>query len=162
MKAWHWEWWYRSCLSGPLLAVLQHVRFWNLQEESIVLYLFRTAHFINNIICMISSFIIMQINFPETILIGRFVYGWCIACYCSWSPLVIREIAPVNLRPLMGSVFSIGRVGAIMLGYLLGLIFYLAGVPEYYRIMFCLPGIMALIQLILMIPFVPDSPTELF
>jgi hypothetical protein len=78
------------------------------------------------------------------------------------SPLVIREIAPVGLRPIMGSVFSIGRVAAIVLGYLLGLIFYLAEVENYFRVMFLLPGIMALTQSVLMIWFIPDSPTELF
>lgn len=62
----------------------------------------------------------------------------------------------------MGSVFSIGRVFSIVFGYLLGLIFYLANVPSYYRIMFCIPGIMAILQLILLWRYVPDSPTELF
>lgn len=64
----------------------------------------------------------------------------------------------------MGAVFSIGRVFPIFFGYLLGLLFYLSNVNEYYRIMFCLPGILAIIQLIPMIllSLSPDSPTELF
>jgi hypothetical protein len=62
----------------------------------------------------------------------------------------------------MESVFNIARLVAIMIGYLLGLIFYSAGIPSYYRIMFCIPAGLALMQIILMIFFVPHSPTELF
>lgn len=62
----------------------------------------------------------------------------------------------------MTSIFSIGRVVAIVLGYLLGLILYLLDVPSYYRIMFCIPGILAIIQTILIYLFVPNTPTELF
>ena len=50
----------------------------------------------------------------------------------------------------------------MMFGYLFGMIFYEAAVNNYYRIMFCFPGIIALIQLILMIVFVPSSPGDLF
>jgi hypothetical protein len=50
----------------------------------------------------------------------------------------------------------------MMLGYFFGVIFYENEVNDYYRIMFCFPGAIALIQLILMAIFVPASPAELF
>ena len=111
-----------------------------------------------NVVCMVSSFALMQINFPWAILIGRFVYGWCIACYCNWSQRYIHDIAPINLKKMTRSIHSLWVVGSMMLGYFFGLIFYEANINNYYRIMFCFPGGMALIQLILMIIFVPDSP----
>ena len=46
----------------------------------------------------------------------------------------------------------------MMIGYFFGLIFNQNQVDNYYRIMFCFPGAMALIQLVLMIIYVPDSP----
>lgn len=53
-------------------------------------------------------------------------------------------------------------MGAIMLGYFFGVIFYETNVSNYYRIMFCFPGLMAVVQFILMCLFVPRSPAELF
>ena len=104
----------------------------------------------------------MQITFPVTIFIGRLLYGWCIGCYCSWSPRYIQDVVPVNLRRFAQSVYSIWVVGAIMIGYFFGLVFYLENVGSYFRIIFCFPGIMALTQLILMIIFVPNNPAQLF
>ena len=111
---------------------------------------------------MISSFAFMQINYPWAILVGRLVYGWCVACYCSWSQKYLNDLVPISLKTFTRSVHSIWVTGSIMLGYFLGLIFNKAGVEDYYRIMFCVPGVLALIQLILMVIFVPDSPAELF
>jgi hypothetical protein len=62
----------------------------------------------------------------------------------------------------MASLFNISRMGGVMLAYLLGLIFYSTNVSSYYRIMFCIPGALALIQIVLMSCYVPHSPSELF
>ena len=72
------------------------------------------------------------------------------------------EIAPINMKKVTRSINSIWVPGAMLLGYFFGLVFNESNVTNYYRIMFCFPGAMALIQLILMIIFVPDSPAELF
>jgi MFS family permease len=118
----------------------------------------RNAHHLVNLLCMVSSFALMQITLEGTIFAGRFLYGFCIACYCAWSPRYIQDIAPVNLKVFVRSVYSIWVVGAMMLGYFFGVIFYHNSVNNYYRIMFCFPGIMAAIQLLLMWLFVPNSP----
>jgi MFS family permease len=120
------------------------------------------AHHVNNLLIMVSSFALMQINHPATILTGRFIYGWCIACSCVWSPRYIQDLAPVNLKNFTRSIYSIWVMGSMMLGYFFGVIFYENEVNDYYRIMFCFPGAIALIQLILMAIFVPASPAELF
>ena len=76
--------------------------------------------------------------------------------------MYLHDLIPINLKTVTRSIYSIWVVGSMMLGYFFGLIFYEATVSDYYRIMFCFPGILALIQLILMIIFVPRSPGELF
>lgn len=73
---------------------------------------------------MIASFGLMQINLTSTILLGRFVQGFCIACYCSWSPKYIQDIAPISLKPFTRSIYSLWVVGSMMLGYFFGLVFY--------------------------------------
>lgn len=131
-------------------------------EAQVLSSLLRNSHHVINVLCMISSFAFMQIENPGTILAGRFLYGFCIACYCAWSPRYIQDLAPINLKLFVKSVYSIWVVGAIMLGYFLGLIFYQDGVSHYHRIVFCMPGALAAIQLVLMAIFVPHSPSELF
>lgn len=66
----------------------------------------------------------MQILNPGTILAGRFLYGVCIAFYCAWSPKYIQDLAPVNLKLFVKSIYSIWVIGSIMLGYFLGTIFF--------------------------------------
>lgn len=111
---------------------------------------------------MLSSFCLMQITVSGTLLAGRFFYGFCIACYCKWSPKYIHDLAPVNLKHFTRSIYSLWVVGAMLLGYFLGLIFSQNNVTNYFRVMFCVPGVLALIQLVMMIIFVPPSPSELF
>lgn len=104
----------------------------------------------------------MQINNPYTLLLGRFLYGWMIACSCIWSVKMMKEIMPTSLGVRMNTIFSFCKGSATVLGYLFGWIFYYGNVSQYYRIMFIIPGALALTQLLLMIHYVPDSPTELF
>ena len=73
---------------------------------------------------MVASFALMQITYKSTILVGRFVYGMCIACYCSWSPKYIQEVVPGGLKHFARSVYSCMVVGAMMLGYFFGVVFY--------------------------------------
>lgn len=54
-----------------------------------------------------------------------------------------------------------GRIFGIVFCYALGLILSLENVENYWRIMFVLPGAMAVIQTILLVLFVPDSPVEM-
>lgn len=130
-----------------------------IHEEKVLASSCRIAFLINNSICILSSFVLMQINHPATILLGRFMYGWTIACHSIWMPILIRQILPASLHNHIDSAFSVAKVFAIMIGYLIGLSCYLNGVPNYYRLMFCIPGIMATVQLVLMFFFVPHSPT---
>ncbi len=71
-------------------------------------------------------------------------------------------MAPINLKTFVKSIYGIWVMGAIMLGYFFGVIFYETNVSNYYRIMFCFPGLMAVVQFVLMCLFVPHSPAELF
>jgi hypothetical protein len=77
------------------------------------------------------------------------------------APQYTRELSPASLRPLFGSFFSLGRITGIVFCYLLGLIFQLTNTPSYWRIMFAIPGALAIIQAILIKLYVPASPIEL-
>lgn len=54
-----------------------------------------------------------------------------------------------------------GRITGILYCYGLGTVLKQTGVPDYWRIMFVMPGAMAVIQSLLIFLFVPDSPIDL-
>ena len=74
------------------------------------------------IINLVSSALV-QINTMETIIIGRFILGLCCGIYTAIAPQYIKEISPPKLRPLLGSLFSLGRTVGIVVCYALGVIF---------------------------------------
>ena len=108
----------------------------------------------------IVSTILVQINTMETIFIGRFILGICCGIYTAIAPQYIKEISPIKLRPLLGCFFSLFRCVGIVVCYALGVIFTSANVWAYYRIIFAVPGALALVQAITIFFFVPDSPVE--
>ena len=62
------------------------------------------------------------------------------------------------MKALLGSFFSLGRSVGIVSCYLLGVILYSAKCPQFYRIMFAIPALFAIIQGLGIFFLVPNSP----
>ena len=95
-------------------------------------------------------------------LIGRFLYGVSMGSCLLWSKDLIKEIVPLPLHPRITWIFTISEYVAMALGYAISVLFYRGNVGRYYIFMFCLPGIFALTQMLLVYFLVPESPRDLF
>lgn len=87
--------------------------------------------------------------------------GICCGAYTTIAPSYIKDIAPFPLRALFGSFIGLGRIIGIVVCYGIGVILYDTNVWAYYRIMFVVPGSLAVIQSILFIFVMPDSPLDM-
>jgi MFS family permease len=57
---------------------------------------------------------LINVNMFPTLLVGRFLEGICIGFYSAIAPIYLREIAPKELRKLLGLFFSLGKVVGIL------------------------------------------------
>jgi MFS family permease len=62
---------------------------------------------------------LVNINMFSTLLVGRGLEGICIGFYSALGPIYLREIAPVELRKLLGLFFSLGKVGGTVFAIIL-------------------------------------------
>jgi MFS family permease len=60
-------------------------------------------------------------NFTS-LIIGRFLEGICIGYYSAIAPIYLREIAPKELRRLLGLFFSLGKIVGVLVVIALELI----------------------------------------
>ena len=141
-----------GCLMNPLFVFF-------FTRKYLTLYC-RNAHFAVACLNLLAAALV-QINTIETIVIGRFVLGLCCGLYTIMAPQYIKDIAPRAQRPMLGSFISLGRVAGIVFCYALGAIFSQTGVRGYYRIIFAVPGGLAIFQSFLIFFFIPDSPVEM-
>jgi predicted MFS family arabinose efflux permease len=68
-------------------------------------------------IWMLISVGLVQITTIETLVIGRFLEGICVACYVSVGPIYLREIVARQLRPQVSAIFSLCKVIGIVIAY---------------------------------------------
>lgn len=104
----------------------------------------------------------MQITNMETIFIGRFLLGVTCGMYPMLAPVMTKELCPAEMRPLVGSFFSMGRIVGIVMAFALGVILDVTNVPHYWRIVFIVPLILGMVQTIMVFFFVPQVPGDLF
>jgi SP family facilitated glucose transporter-like MFS transporter 1 len=103
----------------------------------------------------------MQITNFETLLIGRFLLGVTCGMYPMLAPVMTKELSPPSLRPLLGSFFSMGRIIGIVFCFAIGVGLQVQNVTNYWRIIFIIPGIIGLVQTVMVYFFVPDVPGDL-
>lgn len=109
----------------------------------------------------IGAMVLVNINTFETFIAGRFVEGICIGYYTQIAPIYLKEIAPKELRRLLGLFFSFGKILGVILITILELIFDAAPFDIDYRILLSLTGVFSIIQAILIFFFGSDTPTEM-
>lgn len=98
------------------------------------------------------------------ILIGRFIYGLTVGCFQVLTPSFITEVTPVSLRGPMGSLSQFMTSLGILLAYLSAFIVLPVNKDDLeetdmWRIVFGLPAIFAILQLLLYVfVFKLESP----
>ena len=122
-----------------------------------------------NLIIIIGAAINMIFNF-WALLLGRLLIGWGCGAFSVIAPIMINEISPISISGILGSAVQINFTFGFLLAYAFGF-----AVPyqtrsngtenheiytsEIWKLLFIFPGIVALIQiLLLLLVFKDDSP----
>jgi MFS family permease len=71
----------------------------------------------------IIAIVLVNITTFETLIAGRFIEGVCIGYYSAISPVYLKEIAPKELRRLLGLFFSLGKIVGVIIVIIIELIF---------------------------------------
>lgn len=136
---------------GAVLGVLISVQMMKRFKRVVGLYVFA---FVN---C--GAAVLININTFPTLNLGRFVEGICIGIYASMAPIYLREIAPKEMRRMLGLFFSLGKIVGVMFVILLEIVLRAANVTFAYRIILSFTAVFAIIQIILLFFFGSNTPT---
>uniref|UniRef100_A0AC34QIR5 Major facilitator superfamily (MFS) profile domain-containing protein n=1 Tax=Panagrolaimus sp. JU765 TaxID=591449 RepID=A0AC34QIR5_9BILA len=96
------------------------------------------------------------VNVYYMVTIGRFVIGFSCGLASGLVPMYLTEVAPINLRGMLGSVHQLLVTISILVSQILGLP-YLLGNEKYWPLIFAFTVVPALFQLATL-PFCPESP----
>ncbi|XP_073894826.1 solute carrier family 2, facilitated glucose transporter member 7 [Macaca fascicularis] len=114
---------------------------------------------INNIFAIVPA-ILMGVSKVakafELIIFSRVVLGVCAGISYSALPMYLGELAPKNLRGLLGTMTEVFVIIGVFLAQIFSLQVIL-GNPEGWPVLLALTGVPALLQL-LTLPFFPESP----
>ncbi|XP_045123524.1 solute carrier family 2, facilitated glucose transporter member 5-like isoform X2 [Portunus trituberculatus] len=114
---------------------------------------------VNHLLCLISGIFLMFCKFigsVEMLVIGRFMSGFCTGLATCIVPTYLSEVAPAELKGVMGVVFPLGLTTGILLSQVLGLDSIL-GTENGWP--FLLGAFMVLVVVaILAHPALPESP----
>ena len=110
----------------------------------------------------VGAIVLVNVNTFYTLLIGRFIEGICIGYYSAIAPVYLREIAPKELRRMLGLFFSFGKIVGVLVAIFLELILNKAiGLSWDYRIILSLTAGLSVLQAVLIFFFGSDTPTEM-
>ena len=108
----------------------------------------------------IGAIVLVNITTFYTILIGRFIEGICIGFYSAVAPIYLREIAPKELRRMLGLFFSFGKIVGVLISIFVELILVQAlNVDFAFRIILSLTAVFSVLQAVLIFFFGSDTPT---
>ena len=107
--------------------------------------------------CLAAVFI--NINQFPSLIVGRFVEGICIGFYAGIAPIYLREIAPKEMRRMLGLFFSLGKIIGVMFVILMETIFRKANVTIGYRFILSGTAFFAVVQVFLIFFFGSNTPT---
>ena len=106
----------------------------------------------------VGAIILVNITNFYALLIGRMIEGICVGFYSAIAPMYLREIAPKEMRPMMGLFFSMGKVVGVLIAIFLELA--LNGVDGIkWRILLSLTAVFSIVQAILIFCFGSHTPT---
>lgn len=107
---------------------------------------------------------ILQINNIGVLFGCKLVQGFIVGNFMAITPIYINELVPIEIQGSFGAFTQLFVVIAIVLCYLLGVIFTVNKVDTEFmwRFLFSFTGITCIIQsLLLIFNFIPESPVSL-
>lgn len=111
------------------------------------------------------AIVLVNINLFLTLCLGRLLEGVCIGFYSAIAPIYLREIAPRELRKMLGLFFSLGKVFGVLLVIAIQLILSAIGDAAFYswgyRIVLSMTALLSVLQSVLIFCFGSDTPTEM-
>jgi hypothetical protein len=81
--------------------------------------------------------------------------------YTLLAPIYLREIAPKELRRLLGLFFSFGKIIGVLIAVAMELIYNIAPSAVFFRIILSLTALFSFLQAILVYVFCSKTPTEM-
>lgn len=119
-----------------------------------------TGIYVFTLVNLVGMVLINQLYFA-TLVIGRFIEGISIGFYAYLAPAYLKEIAPKEMRRLLGLFFSLGKIIGVMLVIILELILNKYNVDFAFRIIFSMTGVLSILQAILIFCFGSNTVTEM-
>ena len=58
----------------------------------------------------VGAIVMVNINIFGVLVAGRFIEGICVGYYTTIAPIYLKEIAPKELRKMLGLFFSLGKI----------------------------------------------------
>lgn len=118
-----------------------------------------TGIYIFTLVNLVGMVLINQLFFA-TLVIGRFIEGISIGFYAYLAPAYLKEIAPKEMRRMLGLFFSLGKIIGVMFVIILELILNKYNVDIAFRIILSMTGVFSILQAILIFFFGSDTVTE--
>lgn len=63
----------------------------------------------------VGAIILVNITTFGTLIGGRFIEGICVGYYTTIAPIYLKEIAPKELRRMLGLFFSFGKIVGVLI-----------------------------------------------
>lgn len=67
----------------------------------------------------VGAIVLVNITTFGTFIAGRFIEGICIGYYTNICPIYLKEIAPKELRKMLGLFFSLGKIIGVLIATIL-------------------------------------------
>lgn len=109
----------------------------------------------------IGAIILVNITNFGILIAGRFIEGICVGYYTTIAPIYLKEIAPKELRGLLGLFFSFGKVVGVLFIIMLELIFDACPFDYGWRIILSTTAAFSILQAILIFFFGSNTPAEM-
>jgi SP family galactose:H+ symporter-like MFS transporter len=109
----------------------------------------------------VGAIVLVNITTFMTLIAGRFIEGICVGFYSAIAPIYLREIAPKEMRRMMGLFFSFGKILGVLFVISLELIFGAINLDIGWRIILSMTAAFSILQAVLIFFFGSDTPTEL-
>jgi SP family sugar:H+ symporter-like MFS transporter len=118
-----------------------------------------------NILAFIVGFLI-YIEVFYSLLLFRLIQGFCVGCYSAIAPLIIKELAPIEISGTLGSLSQLNVTIGVFLGSFISYVLKkITGDPtgnDFWFISFGIPQITIVLQtVILLFVFPYETPKYL-
>lgn len=109
----------------------------------------------------VGAIVMININVFGILVAGRFIEGICIGYYTTIAPIYLKEIAPKELRKMLGLFFSLGKIIGVLVVIIIEMILDEYPSPIGYRIILSMTAVFSILQAILIFFFGSDTPAEM-